>query len=224
MPFGRFALLGDPVMNAPAGLPSLAPIPRRPKPDRGARGRAAPKRVLTTVEVQSFDPVACEMITETTQAYTRILPPVLVALPEPLRKAATVYARAYEDVEAGGASDPAASGLEGGASVHKEGRQFLAVKQVRFLRDLEAAIGPEVVFLGCRSDGSPVAVTHLAIMQAIAVDGLSVASLLGGLRLARSLPRRKAVTAAFLASVEAMALHLGLIEETEKQPKGEKMS
>lgn len=217
-------------MNALAEQYALAPIPRRQKPDRGTRGPAAPRRVLTSVKVEVFDPIACEMVTETAQAYRNALPPLLAALPEPLQKAALAYAKAVEEVEAGGASDPAAAGLEGGAgaSVFKEGRQVLALKQVRFLRDLESAVGPGVVNLGCRQSDSggdsPVSITHLAILRAAAVDGLSVAGLLKGLRLGRSTPRCDAVIAAFLASVEVLAIHLGLIAEYKKQSQSEKTS
>lgn len=212
-------------MNAPASLPDLAPITRRRKPDRGARGRAAPKRVLTTVELQSFDPVACEMVTQTAQAYTRALPPAMTALPEPLRKAALAYAKAIEDVEAGGASDPAAVGASGAGGATHEGRQYHALRQVEHLRRLEAAIGPGVVYLGRRRGAaSGVVVSRKAILRAVAVDGSTLEGCLISQRLGVNSPRKKLILSAFLSAVEAVAINLGLIEEIKNIPKAKKTS
>lgn len=198
-----------------SNLPALAPIPRRKKFDRGARGPANPRRILTTVKVQAFDPVNCEIVTETTQAYIRALPPVLAAMPEPLRRAAQIYAKAFEEANAGGAVDPAMFGGGSGGST-REGRQFHALRHVSHLRQLESVVGTGMVDLGHRRDGSPVSIARLEILRAVAVDGLTVAGLLAGLRLGRSVPRRKAVTAALLVSVTTLALCLGLIDGHKK--------
>lgn len=191
-------------------FPGLAPIRRRSKPDRGATGRAAPRRVLTTVEVEveTFDPVARVINThkETARAYVRELPAALSVLPAPLREAALAYAKAVEDVAAGGAADPAAKAAKGSPAVRKEGRQFHAVRQVEHLRRLEAAVGPGALRLGRRRDcPEGVEVTRLSILRAVAVDGLSVAGLLAALRLGRSAARQKLVLGSLLASVEAVA-------------------
>lgn len=210
-------------MNALTGIPALARVPRRPKPDRGARGRAVPKRVLTTVEVQVFDPIAREMVTETSQAYTNALPMVLNAMPAPLREAALTYAKAVEDVEAGGAIDPATRGVSSGSgAAAKEGRQFHALGQVEFLRRLEQAIGSGTVTLGCRrGEAAPVTSSRLAILRAVALDGLSVEGVLKSLRLGLNGPRKQLVLAALIAACEAAAIDLGLIEEIKKNAEDE---
>lgn len=208
-------------MNARPDLPDLAAIPRRKKPDRGATGRAAPRRVLTSieVEVETFNPVtrAIDVHRETAEAYVRDVPAVLAAMPAPLREAALAYAKAVEDVEAGGAADPAAKVAKGSPAVRKEGRQFHAIRQVEHLRRIEAAVGPGSVCLGCRQgEIATVTIGRLAILRAVALDGLSVAGLLASLRLGRSAVRQRVVLAALLGAAQAAAEALGLVDPIEK--------
>lgn len=213
-----FALAGNPGLSAAAlALPELAPIPRRAgKIDKGAPGRAAPRRVLTSVEVRVFDPVERAIRVETATAYVRALPDVLTAMPSRQRDAALAYAKAFEEVEAGGAADPEAmSGGKGGVG-GKEGRQFHAMRHVEHLRRIEAIIGEGVICLGRRrGEEKPVTLARLAILRAVALDGLSVAGLLSALRLGRSPARQKLILRELLAATARIADDLGFVDPLE---------
>ena len=208
-------------MNARA-MPTLAPIPRRKsKPERGAPGPAAPRRILATVEVEvpvlDRETGKVAFVTEKAEAYVRDLPTVLKSLPEAYRRAALDFAKAVEDVEAGGATDPEAGPSRSSPAVRKEGRQFHAVRQVAHLRRIEASVGSGMICLGPRR-GEPagVSISHLAVLRAVALDGLSVAGLLAALRLGRTSPRRKVLLSSILGSTRRIALDLGYIEPEEK--------
>lgn len=216
-------------MNAYSQLPALAPIPRRKaKPDKGARGRANPRRILATVEVEvpvlDRETGKVAFVTEKAEAYVRDLPDVLKVLPEALRRAALEYAKAIEDVEAGGASDPdAPKGGKSSPAIRKEGRQFHAVRQVTHLRRIEAAIGGGMICLGPRrGETAGVSISHQSILRAIALDGLSVAGLLAALRLGRTSTRRKVLLSSILGSTRRIAADLGYIEPEEKTREAKK--
>lgn len=203
-------------MRAITDLAPLAPIPRRARLDRGANGPANPRRVRSMVEVTVYDAeahargehpfrrVECEVM-------VRALSPAIAGLPLPLQEAVAAYAKAVEEVEAGGASDPEARTGGGGGGAAKEGRQFHAVRQVEFWRRLDRAVGDGAVNLG------PVKITHRALLRAVALDGLAVSQMLDAMGLPRSNARRLAMLAGVIATATALAAELGLIEDAGKK-------
>ncbi len=192
----------------------LAPIRRRARMDRGATGPANPPRIRSTVEVTVFDAeahargehpfrrVECEVM-------MRALSPAVAGLPLPLQEAVQAYAKAVEEVEAGGASDPEAGGCAAAGGL-KEGRQFHAVQRVELWRRLDRAIGAGAVTLGS------VRIGHRDLLRAVAIDGLSVSQLLAALGLPRSRVYRLALLAGVIAAATALAVELGHIEPVEK--------
>lgn len=208
-------------MAASIEFPALAPIPRRAKADKGAPGRAAPRRVLAPVKVLTYDLAARAVVTETSFAYVRELPEAVAGLPFRHREAALAYAKAIEEVEAGGATDPEARATgKGGGVGGKEGRQFHAIRHVEHLRRIEAAIGASVVVLGCRKgEVAPVYLPARSILRAVALDGLSVSSLIASVRIGRNNRRQSLILAEIIASTGRIADALGLVDPVDLEKK-----
>lgn len=206
-------------MTATNDFPALAPIPRRAKADKGAPGRAAPRRVLAPVKVEVFDLASRSVVTETAFAYVRELPEALSALSPRLRDAALAYAKAIEEVEAGGATDPEARAAGKGAGIGgKEGRQFHAMRHVEHLRRIEAAIGAGAVTLGRRrGEATPVRLPVRSILRSIALDGLSVAALLASVRLGRNARRQILILSELVAATGRIADALGIVDQIETE-------
>lgn len=210
------------MMNASTDFPDLAPIPRRAFVRRSLE-RSAPRRALVSVavEVEVFDAASRSIVTETSIAFVRELPAALAGLSPRLRDAALAYAKAIEEVEAGGATDPearpSAKTVTGGA---KEGRQFHAIRHVRHLRAIETAIGVAVVDLGRRKgEVEPVCLPVRSIVRAIALDGLSVAALLASVRLGRNARRQARVLRVLVNAAERIADALGIVDPVAEDEK-----
>lgn len=162
----------------------------------------------TANDLSNFEAATIQDGREVSVVMRRRQPPIRNRLPYSLRQAMDTYSATAEAILAGGASTPRdtlAGGCQGGAPA-REGRQAVALDQVRFLRRIEDAVAKDTITVG-KSD--PVLVPALDLWRAVCLGGATMQSFLArrGLKPAKS--RMEALNQGFEAAATRAADAIG---------------
>ncbi len=135
-------------------------------------------------------------------------PVILGTLPAASRQAVATYTATAQAVIAGGASmprDALTAGCSGGAP-SREGRQAVALDQVRFLKKMESAVGTDPVMIGRRN---PTPIKPLDLWRAVCLSEMAMERYLAKMGLKPAKSRMSDINACFTQSAERVARAIG---------------